>query len=471
MGENVPKVSIILVNYNGKCFLGECLSSVLNIDFPKNQYEIIVVDNNSIDDSIDYVVKNFPEVKIIQSNSNLGFAGGCNLGVKNALGEFIVFLNTDTKVERNWLKALVQSIKSDKDIAAVNSKLLLYYPFFELLIHSDIFMRSDFSDSVNFQSVGILVESVIIDDDNLQSLVRYEKGFYEDEKGPIPARWTKGDASILIPVDPRQNTVSMTITIRSGKSISGLETQIALKLGEKDLIVDRLKSYEVKQYKISLETNELKKYLLYSVQNTGIVIFRNGFGRDRGAIVRGTFQFYEIDNHFFEQKAEIHAFTGASVIIRKELFEKLGGFDEQYFMYYEDVDLSLKMKRQGWKIVYEPRSVVYHIHSGSSKEWSRLFTYHVEKNHLATLVKHFPLKTMLVGFIRYIGMLVVSILKMIKWRISEHWELYDFWREKVEIRISVLRWIFRHFISFIIKRLKINMSQKKSMMEVIQELY
>lgn len=447
------------------------MNSVLNIDFPKSQYEIIMVDNDSKDTSVDYVLKNFPEVKIVQSNSNLGFAEGCNLGVKNALGKFVVFLNTDTKVERNWLKALMRSIQSDKDIAAVNSKLLLYHPFFELLIRSDIFMRSDFSNSVNFQSVGVLVESVIIDDDNLQSLVRYEKGFYENEHGIIPVRWTKGDASIFIPVDPRKNTVGMTITIRSGKSISGLETQIALKLGEKDLVADRLKSYEVKQYKISLETKELRKYLLYAVQNSGVVVFKNGYGRDRGAVVRGTTQFYEIDNPFFSQKAEIHAFTGASVIIRKEVFEKLGGFDEKYFMYYEDVDLSLRMQRQGWKIVYEPKSVVYHIHSGSSKEWSSFFSYHVEKNHLATLVKHFPVSIVLKGFTRCIGLLGLSVLKMVKWRASEHWELYDYWREKVEIRTSVLRWIFLHFIPLAIKRTRINMNQKKSMTEVIQKLY
>ncbi|EKD90112.1 MAG: hypothetical protein ACD_32C00014G0005 [uncultured bacterium] len=469
--KKIPQVSIIIVNYNGKHFLKECLSSVFNIDFPKSQYEIIMVDNDSKDDSVDYVLKNFSEVKVVQSISNLGFAEGCNLGVKNALGNFVVFLNTDTKVERNWLKALVKSIKSDKGIGAVNSKLLLYNPFFELLIHSDIFMRSDFSDSVNFQSVGVLVESVIIDDDNLQPLVRYEKGFYENEYGIIPVRWTKGDASILIPVDPRKNTIGMTVTIRSGKSISGLETQIALKLGEKDLIVDKLKSYEVKQYKISLETKELRKYLLYAVQNSGVVVFKNGYGRDRGAVVRGTTQFYEIDNPFFSQKAEIHAFTGASVIIRKEIFEKLGGFDDKYFMYYEDVDLGLRMQRQGYKIVYEPESVVYHIHSGSSKEWSRFFTYHVEKNHLATLVKHFPVNTILTGFTRYIGMLIISSLKMIKWRASEHWELYDQWREKVEIRISVLMWIFQHFIYFAIKRMQINMSQKKSMAEIIKKLY
>jgi len=465
------KASIIIVNYNGKHFLKECLSSVFEIDFPKNQYEVILVDNDSRDNSVEYVSVNFPAVKIIQSNVNLGFAGGCNLGVKNALGKFVVLLNTDTKVEKAWLKELVKSIKSDKNIAAVNSKLLLYYPSFKLLIHSDIFMRSEFSDSVNFQSVGVLVESVMLEDQKLQSLIRYGKGFYEKEKGIIPARWTEGDSVIFIPVDPNKEEVKMTITIRSEKSVSGLETNIAIKLGEKDLVIDKLKSYQVNQYKISLRIDQVKKHLLYAVQNSGVVVFKSGYGRDRGAVVQATDQFYETDNAFYNQRAEIHAFTGASVIIRKEVFENLGGFDRSYFMYYEDVDLSLRMKRQGWNIIYEPKSVVYHIHSGSSKEWSSFFNYHVEKNYLATLIKHFPLNTIAWGFYRYCGMWLKSILKMIKWRMSEHWELYDYWREKVEIRTEILKWIFQRFVQFIIKRYKINIVQKKSMMEVYKDLY
>lgn len=471
IGSNNLEVSIIIVNFNGKHLLEDCLGSLRDIDFPKEKYEIIVVDNNSTDTSLDFITSNFPEIRVVGSEKNLGFAAGCNLGVENAKGEYIVLLNTDTKVDKFWLNELVRSIKSEKNIAAVNSKLLLYYPFFKLLIHSDIFMRSEFSDTVNFQSVGVLVESVMLEDQKLQHLIRYGKGFYEKEHGIIPARWTKGDSVIFIPVDPNKEEIKMTITIRSEKSVSGLETNIEIKLGEKDLVIDKLKSYEVKQYKISLKIDQVKKYFIYAVQNSGIVVFKSGHGRDRGAVVRATSQFYETDNSFYNQKAEIHAFTGASVIIRKEVFEKLGGFDQSYFMYYEDVDLSLRMKRQGWKIMYEPKSVVYHIHSGSSKEWSPFFTYHVEKNHLATLITHFPLKIIANGFFRYFSMWLKSILKMIKWRMSEHWELYDYWREKVEFRTEVLKWIFQRFFHFIIKRYRINTLQKKNMMEVYKDLY
>src|SRR3989344_333638 len=459
-------VSVIIVNYNGKHFLNECLDSVFNIDFPKNKYEVIMVDNDSKDNSIEYVEKNFSQVRVVQSGSNLGFAGGCNLGVKNAFGKFVVLLNTDTKVDKLWLKELVRSIKLNNNVAAVNSKVLLYYPFFELTLHSDIFMRSEFSDTVNFQSVGVMVESIIIEDKNLQSLVRYRKGFYEKEKGIIPARWTEGDASILIPVNPYRENVKMTITIRSGKSISDLETQISVKLGERELVSDKLKSYQVKQYDISIPVSELKGHFNYVVQNSGVIVFRNGYGRDRGAVAKATYNFYEVDIPFFNKRVEVHAFSGASVIIRKKVFEDLGGFDEKYFMYYEDVDLSLRMKRQGWKIAYEPKSVIYHIHSGSSGEWSRVFSYNVEKNHLATLIKHFPLNKVIQAFVRYIVMLFVSILKMIKWRLSEHWELYDYWREKVDFRAEVLRWIFQNSLLLLIDRYKITSKQKRKMQEV-----
>lgn len=469
--KKIPKVSVIIVNYNGKYFLRECLNSVLDVDFPKSQYEVILVDNDSRDGSIEYVTENFPDVKIVHSKTNLGFADGCNLGVKNSSAEFVVFLNTDTRVDKLWLKSLVRRIQSDKNIAAVNSKVFLYHPFIELSIHSDIFMRSEFSESVNFQSVGVLLESVLIKDKQLQSLIRYRKGFYDKEKGIISSRWTKGDATILIPIYPKKRYTYITLTIRSEKSNTNLKTDVSVWLGDKKLISDQLKSYEINQYKIKLKNSELKNKFLYAVQNTGVIVFKSGYGRDRGALVRDHSQFYVIDNLYYKKAAELNAFAGTSVIIRKKVFEDLGGFDGTYFMYYEDVDLSLRMKRKGWKIVYEPKSKVYHIHAGSSGEWSRLFSYNVEKNYLATLIKHFPWNRILNGFMNYIVLWILSILRMIKWRFREHWELYDAWREKVEDRTNVIFWIFQKLPHFFIKRFKIALTQKKTLSEVYRKLY
>lgn len=87
--EKVPLVSIIIVNYNGKYHLEKCLASLMKINY-KN-YEIILVDNNSTDTSVEYVKNTYPKITIIKLNDNYGFAEPNNIGAKNAKGEFLLF--------------------------------------------------------------------------------------------------------------------------------------------------------------------------------------------------------------------------------------------------------------------------------------------------------------------------------------------------------------------------------------------
>jgi len=114
-------VSIIILNYNGKEFLEKCLSSVLGQSY--SDFEIIFIDNASQDDSFGFVKKNFTDsrLKCYKAEKNLGFAGGNNFGYSYCSGEYIVLLNNDTVVDKDWLKYLVQTIKSDRYIGIVQS--------------------------------------------------------------------------------------------------------------------------------------------------------------------------------------------------------------------------------------------------------------------------------------------------------------------------------------------------------------
>lgn len=121
---NDPKVSIIIVNWNGKKFLKNCLTAVYSQTY-KN-FQVYFVDNESVDGSSDYIKKNFPKTKIIQLKTNTGFAKGNNEGIKEAFKDekvkYIVCLNNDTIVDKNWLKELVKSAEKNKKIGAVSSK-------------------------------------------------------------------------------------------------------------------------------------------------------------------------------------------------------------------------------------------------------------------------------------------------------------------------------------------------------------
>lgn len=116
-------VSIIAVNYSGKNFLESFYDSLSNINKDGFSYEIIVVDNLSKDNSVNFVETNFPKIKIIENNIN-NYAKAINLGIKNAKGQYIAVLNGNTVVEKNWLKGLMDVIDQDEKIGVVQSKIL-----------------------------------------------------------------------------------------------------------------------------------------------------------------------------------------------------------------------------------------------------------------------------------------------------------------------------------------------------------
>lgn len=116
-------VSIIIVNWNGLSLLKICLRSIFKISY--KPFEIIVVDNASFDESSAWVKKTYPTVHVIDNAENVGFAKGNDIGFADARGEYIVFLNNDTKVVPDFLDKLVSQIEDDPHIGGAQSKILL----------------------------------------------------------------------------------------------------------------------------------------------------------------------------------------------------------------------------------------------------------------------------------------------------------------------------------------------------------
>ena len=120
-----PLVSIIIPHWNGIDIITECLESLQKATYPN--FEIIVVDNDSIDDSVNHIRKNFPKTIILENELNEGYAGGCNRGSEIAKGEYLLFLNNDTIHEPNWIEPLVNLLEKNYNIAAVQPKILNYF--------------------------------------------------------------------------------------------------------------------------------------------------------------------------------------------------------------------------------------------------------------------------------------------------------------------------------------------------------
>ena len=115
-------VSIIIPHYNNETILLNCLNSIYESTY-KN-FEIIVVDNASTDNSITNAKSLYPNIIIIKSEYNLGYAGGCNFGAKKANGDFLFFLNNDTTIASTCIELLINKITSNNSIASVQPKIL-----------------------------------------------------------------------------------------------------------------------------------------------------------------------------------------------------------------------------------------------------------------------------------------------------------------------------------------------------------
>ncbi|MGZ4891639.1 MAG: glycosyltransferase family 2 protein [Halobacteriota archaeon] len=122
-----PKVVIVIVNWNGKHLTVECLHSLLKIDY--SNYEVLLVDNGSTDGSQECFRDRFPEIELLENGENLGFAEGCNVGIRRAMechGDYVLLLNNDTVTHERFLSELVRVAECDSKIGFVGPKVYYY---------------------------------------------------------------------------------------------------------------------------------------------------------------------------------------------------------------------------------------------------------------------------------------------------------------------------------------------------------
>ncbi len=273
-----PFCSIIVLNYNGEKFIPKTIASLVDLNYPKNRFEIIVVDNASQDKSLQIIndlvtsnkpnptasVERGPVIRALSLQKNIGFAAGNNMGIRQATGEYVALLNNDCVVHPDWLKELVTCAQENEKIFAVNPKVYL---------------------------------------------------------------------------------------------------------GESN-----------------------------KIQNAGIRIFPNGYAQDIGAIPKNKKQDYEEDKGQYDTIREVDAACAVATLYRKSILDRIGLFDENFFMYYEDVEISERARSKGYKIVYTPKAIVHHQHAATSTEWSPFFIYHSERGRLMYMALHFPLTVFLKEF-------------------------------------------------------------------------
>ena len=241
----MAKISVVVVNFNGKRFLDDCLSSLSVQTY--GDYEIIVVDNASQDGSVEHIRSRFPWARIVENKVNLGSTGGNNSGIREAEGEFIVTLNNDTMVEKDFLERLAGPM-SDPSIGMCGSKML--YP--------------------------------------------------------------------------------------NGK-----------------------------------------------INSTGLCLSRSGASWDRGAS--------EEDRGQYDWQKEIFGACAGAALYRKKMLDEIGLFDEDFFIFMEDIDLTLRARCAGWRCIYVPEAIAHHLHGATAGVGSDLTVYYGNRNIMWLPAKNYPL--------------------------------------------------------------------------------
>lgn len=125
---NLPKVTIQIVTWNSMKYLPLTLESIFTQSY--RDFQVLVIDNNSHDGTVDFIRKNYPEVAVFQNKKNLGFSKANNQGIRLLHSPYIVFCNPDIVLEKNWLAVMMDNIESDqhKDIGSFCGKLLKLKP-------------------------------------------------------------------------------------------------------------------------------------------------------------------------------------------------------------------------------------------------------------------------------------------------------------------------------------------------------
>ena len=247
------KTSIVILNWNGKHFLEKFLPSVVEFSSLPDT-EIVIADNASTDDSIQFLKANYSALKIIVLNKNYGFAEGYNKALSQLDSEYFVLLNSDVEVTEGWIQPMIEMMDADKQIAASMPKL----------------------------------------------------------------RW-----------------------------------------------FDNKQSFEY-------------------AGAAGGFIDKYGYPFCRGRIFSTT----EIDKDQYNNITDIFWATGACMFVRAEYYKQSGGLDADFFAHMEEIDLCWRLKGMGYRIVYNPHSVVYHVGGGTLPKENPFKTYLNFRNNLYLLCKN-----------------------------------------------------------------------------------
>jgi GT2 family glycosyltransferase len=370
---STPTVRLVVLNYNGGRFVLRCIDHLLALDWPSDRLQVVVVDNASTDGSDGEIERRFPEVRLIRSSENTGFPAN-NLALRDLDGvDFAGLINNDAFADPGYLQPLVAALEADPGLGAACPRILLAPRFVDLRIASP-----GYQPPGDGRILGVRLSGVRVASEDADRAAVYADGFWAPERGgpgEPSFRWTGTDALLRVPsgdgADPSAPApaaveVRLAAAIPADVLLDGGAGAVSVAVGT-----------EPSWFTVALAGEPYDV-----VNNAGSELVEGGWGRDRG--------FLEPDRGQFDEARDVFAWCGAGVLFPTSYLREVGLFDERFFMYYEDTDLSWRGRARGWRYRYVPDAVLRHMHAATSVEGSAMFNHFVERNRLVMLAKNAP---------------------------------------------------------------------------------
>jgi GT2 family glycosyltransferase len=366
-----PLVTVVVLNFNGAERIPGVLRSLAAQDLPEGQVAVWVVDNASADRSLELLARDFPWVRTIPNPTNDGFAGGNNVALREIATPFVALLNDDAYPSADWLRRLLEPRQQPgaERVAAVSSKIVFLPRFLPVELSTPGFKPN----TLDTRTLGVRLYLVSVDGRDVTDQVLWDRVAYGPEgEGPGRFRWTRPAGMLLVPVEGEAGR-PRRVGLRLAADDAAKPVELAWPGGGATIKAERDPSDA--DVEVPGEVG-----LVDVLNNAGGMVFRDGYGADRA--------YQELDRGQYQRPEEVFTFCGGAVLLRTEALREAGLFDEDFFLYYEDTDLSWRLRALGWSIRYQPSALVRHIHSASSVEWSPLFTFHTDRNRLLMLTKN-----------------------------------------------------------------------------------
>lgn len=380
---DLPSLSCVVLNYGTPDDTLRAVDSVLQSDYPLEKLRIWVVDNPAGDDSAEVLRRELPpSVELVEMTENVGYGGGNNAVLDRLTTEAAFVLNSDARVDTpESLRFMAARLMSDEQIGAVAPKIVFDAFRVRISLEADptFLRRTTLLDS---RVVGVAVFGVRVNGEEVAwEEIGFDSGFHVEESiEGRRYRWAEPAAELTIPATGEAMVIELAVV---PPETTG-EKVVRIRVGDDEAehtlapLTQAFASTRRPEL-IAVETEDPP--LISVINNAGSAIVDGFHGCDIG--------FGQEDIGQFDEVREVFAFCGAAVMLKAHALSEVGTFDDRFFLYYEDTDLSWRLQKAGYRIIYEPRTRVTHgLSASTGGEGSRVFEYHVLRNRLLMLAKN-----------------------------------------------------------------------------------